>query len=53
MTLDGEIITRWGEKGERAGQFSNSPHGLWVDSHGDVYISEVIAEKRFQKFIRV
>jgi streptogramin lyase len=53
MTLDGEIITRWGEKGERAGQFSNSPHGIWVDSHGDVYISEVIAEKRFQKFIRV
>lgn len=53
MTLDGEIITQWGEKGEQAGQFSNSPHGIWIDSHGDVYISEVIAEKRFQKFARV
>ena len=53
MTLDGEIITQWGEKGEQPGQFSNSPHGIWIDSHGDVYISEVIAEKRFQKFVRV
>jgi sugar lactone lactonase YvrE len=53
MTLDGEIITQWGEKGEQPGQFSNSPHGIWVDSHGDVYISEVIADKRFQKFVRV
>ncbi len=53
MTLGGEILTHWGEQGERAGQFSNSPHGIWIDSHGDVYISEVIAEKRFQKFARV
>ncbi len=53
MTLDGEIITQWGRQGEGPGQFSNSPHGIWIDSHGDVYISEVIAEKRFQKFVRV
>ncbi len=53
MTLDGEIITQWGGQGEGPGQFSNSPHGIWIDSHGDVYISEVIAEKRFQKFVRV
>ncbi|MCH8293063.1 hypothetical protein IH992_18390 [Candidatus Poribacteria bacterium] len=53
MTLEGEIIERWGEKGTAAGQFSDSPHGIWIDSHGDVYVSEVIAERRFQKFARV
>jgi DNA-binding beta-propeller fold protein YncE len=53
MTLEGEIVERWGEKGTAPGQFSDSPHGLWVDSTGDVYISEVVAERRFQKFARV
>ena len=53
MTLDGEIIGRWGEKGTAPGQFSDSPHGIWIDSKGDIYVSEVIAERRFQKFARV
>ena len=53
MTLEGELITRWGEKGTEPGQFSDSPHGIWIDSHGDIYVSEVISEKRFQKFVRV
>lgn len=53
MTLDGEIIGRWGEKGTNPGQFSDSPHGIWIDSNGDIYVSEVIAERRFQKFVRI
>ncbi|HIC20127.1 TPA: 6-bladed beta-propeller [Candidatus Poribacteria bacterium] len=53
MTIEGQIIGHWGEKGTTPGQFSDSPHGIWIDSHGDVYVSEVIAEKRFQKFARV
>ena len=52
MSLDGTIIARWGEKGTAPGQFSDSPHGIWIDSHGDLYVSEVISEKRFQKFAR-
>lgn len=52
MNLEGEVLVRWGEKGNAPGQFSDSPHGIWVDSHGDIYVSEVIAEKRFQKFAK-
>ena len=53
MTVDGEVIGRWGKRGTAPGQFSDSPHGIWIDSRGDIYFSEVIAEKRFQKFARV
>ena len=54
MTLDGEIITQWGsERGsEVPGLFYACPHGIWVDSHGDMYVSEVQADGRLQKFIR-
>lgn len=52
MTFDGDIIGRWGEKGTSPGKFSDSPHGIWIDSKGDIYVSEVIAEKRLQKFER-
>lgn len=53
MTLDGEVLSRWGEQGEAPGQFAASPHGCWVDSRGDLYVSEVVAHDRFQKFVRV
>lgn len=52
MNLKGEVIVRWGEKGNSPGQFSDSPHGIWVDSYGDIYVSEVVAEKRLQKFAK-
>ena len=53
MTPNGEVIGRWGEKGHAPGQFPVYPHGLWIDSHGDVYVAEVGAENRLQKFARV
>ncbi|MBI4551888.1 MAG: hypothetical protein HY710_06450 [Candidatus Latescibacteria bacterium] len=53
MSMDGTVLARWGEKGDGPGQFSDSPHGIWVDSRGDLYVSEVIAENRFQKFVRL
>ncbi|MCC6179567.1 MAG: hypothetical protein IT305_30015 [Chloroflexi bacterium] len=38
---DGKLLARWGgEDPCAAGNFS-SPHGLWVDSHGDIYVGEV------------
>ena len=51
-SLDGELLSRWGEKGTAPGQFSDSPHGLCVDSHGDLYVCEVISQGRLQKFAR-
>ena len=49
-SLDGELLSRWGEKGSAPGQFSDSPHGLCVDSRGDLYVCEVISQGRMQKF---
>jgi sugar lactone lactonase YvrE len=53
MTLDDEVLSLWGERGEEPGQFSASAHSCWVDSRGDLYVGEVIAHNRFQKFARV
>lgn len=54
MTLDGEVISQWGsERGSTVpGEFLACPHGIWLDSHGDIYVGEVQADARLQKFIR-
>ena len=46
MTLDGDVITQWGSEpgNEVPGLFFACPHGVWLDSHGDMYVSEVQAE---------
>lgn len=52
-TLDGELLARWGGvESERPGEFLGGPHGIWADSRGDLYVSEVLAPGRIQKFVR-
>ena len=53
-SFDGERITEWvgGESGSAPGSFTWRPHGIWVDSHGDVYVTEVEGGPRIQKFAR-
>ena len=53
MSPDGKIIGRWGGRGEGPGYFAGAPHGLWIDSHGDIYVAEVAAEEAIHKFARV
>jgi sugar lactone lactonase YvrE len=55
LTLDGEVVTQWGggRKSGTPGEFLACPHGIWADSRGDLYVSEVQADGRLQKFIRV
>lgn len=56
MNLDGDILTEWGgcEKSERPGFFLEAPHGIWVDSHGDIYVCEVpFTPNRIQKYRRL
>jgi DNA-binding beta-propeller fold protein YncE len=53
FNLDGELVARWGEKGTAPGQFADMPHGLCVDSRGDLYVAEVVTPNLFQKFERV
>ena len=54
MTLDGEVISQWSsERGSTVpGEFLACPHGIWLDSHGDMYVGEVQADARLQKYIR-
>lgn len=53
-TFDGELITKWGgaRRSDVLGGFLGGPHGIWMDSHGDLYVGEVETTERFQKFIR-
>ena len=54
LNLGGELLSRWGQ-GERLdepGEFLGCPHGIWTDSNGDLYVSEVQTDQRVQKFIR-
>ena len=52
MDGDGKILARWGdESSHEPGQFV-APHGIAIDSHGDIYIGEVLQGQRIQKFIR-
>jgi DNA-binding beta-propeller fold protein YncE len=54
FNLDGELLARWGEQGDQPGQFANAPHGVWVDGHGDLYVTEVpYLADRVQKFERI
>lgn len=53
-TLDGDLITKWGgaQPSEKPGEFAAGPHGIWMDSHGDLYVGEVLMDGRLQKFVR-
>lgn len=52
LDLDGNVLARWGERGQGPGQFAASPHSLWLDSRGDLYVGEVTTPNCFQKFVR-
>jgi DNA-binding beta-propeller fold protein YncE len=51
-TLDGKNIGAWGERGEEPWQFKGSPHGIWLDSQGDVYVAQVGAQNAINKYAR-
>jgi len=53
--LDGQLLSQWGGrvKSEKPGEFIACPHGIWTDSRGDLYVGEVQADARLQKFVRV
>ncbi|MCZ6636478.1 MAG: peptidyl-alpha-hydroxyglycine alpha-amidating lyase family protein [bacterium] len=54
FNLDGVLLSRWGDEGTAPGQFIDAPHGICVDSHGDIYITEVPWQpNRLQKFTRI
>lgn len=49
---EGNVLSQWGgESSHDPGMFV-APHGLALDSHGDIYVGEVLEGQRIQKFIR-
>jgi sugar lactone lactonase YvrE len=49
-----KILARWGDLGSEPGQFLDCPHGLCVDSHGNIYVTEVPrTSDRVLKFERI
>ena len=65
LSLEGEVLARWGGPDPCAPGSFCAPHGVCVDSRGDLYVAEVswTAQGRFglvppdchtlQKFVRI
>lgn len=52
LSRDGRILSQWGQAGEEPHQFKSFPHGIWGDSRGDLYVSEVGSDGQLKKFVR-
>jgi streptogramin lyase len=52
--FDRNLLAQWGggKPSEKPGEFRACPHGIWVDSRGDVYVGEVQTNGRIQKYVR-
>ena len=44
---DGNVFTRWGGEGSHDPGRLGAPHGIAVDSRGDLYVSEVATSYNF------
>ena len=53
LDMDGKLITRWGGNESHDPGLFVAPHTAWTDSHGDLYVGEVLEGQRIQKFIRI
>ena len=52
-SLDGDLITRWSGDEATGRGTQGMGHGICVDSHGSIYITELTQEGRVQKLQRV
>ncbi len=50
-TLEGRMLSAWDSTGLGQGTIV-APHGIWVDSRGDIYVAEIGRGERVQKFAR-
>ncbi len=53
LDMDGEEVACWGEQGNEPWQFIGGSHGLWIDSHGDIYVAQVGIDNAINKFARI
>jgi DNA-binding beta-propeller fold protein YncE len=52
LDLQGNVLGRWGGERTHAPGMFWGPHGIYTDSQGDLYVSEVLEGRRLQKFAR-
>ncbi len=52
LDRQGKVLSQWGEAGDQPHQFRSYPHGIWGDSRGDIYVSEVASDGQLKKFVR-
>ncbi len=52
LDLEGRLLARWTEWSEETPGRFVAPHAVWTDSHGDLYVAEVLEGRRVQKFAR-
>ena len=49
---EGNLLARWGDEHSHEPGLFYAPHGIAIDSHGDIYVGEVLEGQRIQKFVR-
>ena len=52
LDSEGNLISRWADESSSSAGHFIAPHGIAVDSSGDIYVGEVLEGRRIQKFIR-
>ncbi len=53
LSLKGELLARWGGVESHDPGMFDAPHCAYTDSHGDLYVGEVLEGQRIQKFERI
>jgi sugar lactone lactonase YvrE len=51
--LKGKVLSEWGGRESEKKGALEIPHGICVDSYGDIYVGEIVRTRRIQKFIKV
>ena len=51
LDSDGKVLARWGGEEDTSPGGFIAPHGIAIDSHGDIYVGEVLEGARIQKFV--
>lgn len=51
--LKGKILSEWGGRESEGKGILELTHSVCVDSRGDIYIGEIVRNKRIQKFVKV
>jgi len=51
--LKGKVLASWGDLREKGKKILDNSHSVCVDSHGDIYVAEIVRTKRIQKFVKI